>query len=153
MAMAACLLAGCTPDHTGNGSPLGGQSSRPPFAGRFATATLDDSQLRAVRGGFDVGSGTVLQFAVQQATYVNHALVQSTSMPALTFTGSGRITLAGGAVSGAGLASLVLNTANGQLVQQVNRVDIMVSGLRGLPLPGLSSPVLDTLRSAQAIPR
>lgn len=55
-------------------------------------------------------------------------------------------------LGGGGLSNIIGNTANGQLVQQVTRVDISTSGLSGL-LQGARSPVLDNLRNLQTLPR
>ena len=51
-------------------------------------ASLDDSQLGAVRGGVDLGSGVELNFAFQQATFVDHNLVQNVVIPTLTVSQS-----------------------------------------------------------------
>lgn len=90
---AACLLGGCSADrasvthvvrvpsqvHNSIGPVLLDQ--------QFATASLDDSQLGAVRGGFTLGTGTELRFAFQAATYVNRDLVQNVVLPMVTLTG------------------------------------------------------------------
>ena len=153
IATSACFLAGCASDNAGRLSPLAGPAFHPPTA-RFATIALDDGQLRAVRGGFDLGNGTVLQFAVQQATYVDHVLVDSASIPPLTLTGGAHHTVSGLMTGANGqVSNLFLSTANGQLVQQVTRVEIAIGGLHGLAPAGLPSQVLDMLRTSQALPR
>lgn len=56
-------------------------------------------------------------------------------------------------VGGGGLTNLVGNTANGQLVQQVTRLDLSANGLGGLLQAGVRSPVVDNLRSLSTLPR
>jgi hypothetical protein len=51
---------------------------------RLAVAALDDSQLSKVRGGFSTGSGLVVNFSFQEATYLNHNLAQSIVTPTIT---------------------------------------------------------------------
>lgn len=82
-----------------------------PFEGKgdivqqFASAALDDGRLGTIRGGLDTGSGVQLNFAFQQATYLNHNLVQTVVVPTLTVSrdmttslgGSPAITTAAGA--------------------------------------------------------
>jgi hypothetical protein len=51
---------------------------------RFAAAALDDSQLGGIRGGLSTGSGLVVNFSFQEATYVNHNLTQSIVVPTIT---------------------------------------------------------------------
>jgi hypothetical protein len=46
---------------------------------------LNDSQLREVRGGFSTGSGLMVNFSFQEATYVNHNLIQNIVVPTITF--------------------------------------------------------------------
>ena len=58
-----------------------------PLDQQFAAASLDDSQLGAVRGGFTLGVGTELRFAFQAATYVNRNLVQNVVLPVVTLAG------------------------------------------------------------------
>ena len=51
---------------------------------RLASARLDDRRLGEVRGGLDAGSGMVLSFSFQEATYVNHSLAQTIVVPTVT---------------------------------------------------------------------
>lgn len=68
---------------------------------QLASVALDDTKLSDVRGGFDTGSGVTLNFAFQQATFVNHNLTESVVVPTLTIApGQG-----GGSASGAGSMS------------------------------------------------
>jgi hypothetical protein len=60
------------------------QPAKTPVGQRFASAMLDDHQLGGVRGGMSTGSGTMVNFSFQQATYVNHNLTQSIIVPTMT---------------------------------------------------------------------
>jgi hypothetical protein len=51
---------------------------------RLASARLDDDRLSEVRGGLDAGSGMLLSFSFQEATYVNHSLAQTIVVPTVT---------------------------------------------------------------------
>jgi hypothetical protein len=127
--MAASLLGGCS-DNTVSAvdsdarAPVptasAGRASRQPAAqqaaaspalseevGRqLASVALNDAKLSDVRGGFDTGSGVTLNFAFQQATYVNHNLTENVVVPTLTISpGLGGVAAAGaGAISGAGVS-------------------------------------------------
>jgi len=70
---------------------------------QLASVALNDAKLSDVRGGFDTGSGVTLNFAFQQATYVNHNLTESVVVPTLTISpGQGGVSAAGaGSISGA----------------------------------------------------
>jgi len=70
--------------------------------------------------------------------------------PSATTLGSGATSIV--TTLGGGLTNVIGNTANGQLVQQVSRVDISTMGLGGL-LQGVRSPALDNLRNTQFLPR
>jgi hypothetical protein len=64
---------------------------------RLAATALDDSQLGEVRGGFSPGSGMVVNFSFQEATYVNHNLAQSIVVPTMTVSpGTGTAAMASG---------------------------------------------------------
>jgi hypothetical protein len=94
-AIAACALAGCCgarnviPDgptapaaKTENHAAVEPASTA--IGVRLAVAALDDSQLSKVRGGFSTGSGLVVNFSFQEATYLNHNLAQSIVTPTIT---------------------------------------------------------------------
>ncbi len=117
--IAASLLGGCSDNAIGTGG--GGNPSGPPAAEqaapqptgqptgrptelstsqsvgqRLASAALDDQGLSQIRGGFETSSGVVLNFAFQQATFVNHSLVQNVVVPTLTISpGQGMTSIAG----------------------------------------------------------
>lgn len=69
---------------------------------QLASAALDDDRLSNIRGGFDAGSGVTLNFAFQQATFVNHNLVETVVTPTLTISPGQLSPAAGGAQAMAG---------------------------------------------------
>ena len=74
---------------------------------RLAETALDDSQLNEIRGGFSPGSGMVVNFSFQEATYVNHNLAQSIVVPTLTVSpGSATAATAMATASGSALAPI-----------------------------------------------
>jgi hypothetical protein len=115
-AVAAGALAGCCdsriviPDaqigpaaRTANHAAV--QPASTAIGGRLAVAALDDSQLGNVRGGFSTGSGLVMNFSFQEATYVNHNLVQSIVVPTITVS-PGSVTSPAALVTGLASASI-----------------------------------------------
>jgi hypothetical protein len=212
--IAASLLGGCSDfaiGTPGRDSPVAAQATEhtsqplaePRVGERLASLALDDHRLSEIRGGVDAGSGVVLNFAFQQATFVNHNLVQSVVVPTLTvspsqgavsnpsvnlaaLTGlgitaspsvagatnissatvvgnatvqtqvsvsaatiqalvnSGMATVVGTGSSG-GVSSVVTNTANNTLVQQMTTLNIGVTGLSKLIQQGIPSTVLSRL--------
>ena len=92
--------------------PTAPVASSPDVEKRLASVALDDARLSDIRGGFDAGSGVTLNFAFQQATFVNHNLTENVVVPTLTIS-PGQGSLAGsGAIAGAvhpsvGVGSLV----------------------------------------------
>jgi len=67
-----------------------------PVDQRLASLALDNQDLSQIRGGFETSSGVVLNFAFQQATFVNHNLVQNVVVPTLTIApGQGATSVAG----------------------------------------------------------
>ena len=140
--IAASLLGGCSDNAIGTGR---GQSPAPPLAAhqaapqstgqpvvhstgqavaqpagqiigeRLASVALDDQGLSQIRGGFETSSGVVLNFAFQQATFVNHNLVQSVVVPTLTITpGQGTASIAGASpVTGASPPNVNVSSLNG----------------------------------------
>jgi hypothetical protein len=72
------------------------------IAETFASVTLDDRQLGEVRGGLNTGSGLIVNFSFQEATYVNNNLAHSIVVPTVTVSpGSSTASLAS-ASGGAG---------------------------------------------------
>ena len=77
------------------------QSAPTAIGKAFATAALDDKELGGIRGGLSVGSGMVLNFAFQEATFVDHNLTQNVVVPTITVSpGSATATVAGVSVGG-----------------------------------------------------
>lgn len=240
--IAASLLGGCSDSLVTSGSPPdaaakvrdadrethqaapGGAdaAANREVSERLADAALDDGGLSEIRGGFELGSGVVLNFAFQQATFVNHNLTESVVVPTLTISpGQGTVSVAGGtpisaatrpvlsagslnslgipgppAIPGGGgissatvvangsiqtqvnvsvptlqnlvnsglasvigtgsgtgnggVTSVIANTANNQLIQQMTTVDIGVSGLSKLIQQSVPSTVLTRLTGPNA---
>ena len=93
---------------------------------RFAGVALDDRQLGGIRGGLSTGSGIVVNFSFQEATYVNHNLTQSiivptmTIIPGATSASSAAMATGGSTVAGTGspAAQAQVSTPS-QIVQSV----------------------------------
>jgi hypothetical protein len=80
----------------------------------FANAALDDQELGGIRGGLSVGSGLVLNFAFQEATFVNHNLTQNIVIPTITVSpGSTTALVAGVTVPGGGFSNFSPNSVAG----------------------------------------
>lgn len=68
---------------------------------KFASAAVDDHDLGQIRGGLSIGSGLIVNFAFQEATYVNHNLTQSIVVPTITVSpGSSTASVAGVSLPG-----------------------------------------------------
>lgn len=137
IAITASLLAGCSNDHIMKAGEahsaaiktedrIAVPGANATIGERFASARLDDGGLSEVRGGLDAGSGMVLNFSFQEATYVNHNLAQTIVVPTVTIV-PGTSTMA--ATSGLGNNSTVpiAPISNSTLQTQVN------SAAPGLP--------------------
>jgi len=137
IAITASLLAGCSNDHIMKAGEahsaaiktedrIAVPGANATIGERFASARLDDGGLSEVRGGLDAGSGMVLSFSFQEATYVNHNLAQTIVVPTVTIV-PGTSTMA--ATSGLGNNSTVpiAPISNSTLQTQVN------SAAAGLP--------------------
>jgi hypothetical protein len=72
---------------------------------RLAATALDDNQLGGIRGGLSTGSGLVVSFSFQEATYVNHNIAQSIVVPTITVSPD-FITGAAATASGSALAPI-----------------------------------------------
>jgi hypothetical protein len=154
--IAASLLGGCSDTAIGT---AGGEAqalaparaadraaSRPtgqPMEERLASAALDDHRLSEVRGGFETSSGVVLNFAFQQATFINHNLVQSIVVPTLT--------ISPGSLGGLGTASQTASALNGVTVLPNGTVQAQVSAsapvIQALVNSGMTS-IVNTLGSS-----
>ena len=96
---------------------------------RFASAALDDSRLGEIRGGLNTGSGMVVNFSFQEATYVNHSLAQSIVVPTVT------VAPGSGGAAGANRSRwrvprpLIAPTGNGMTQVQVSSPALAVQSL------------------------
>jgi hypothetical protein len=108
IAITASLLAGCSDGYIvtageADSAPIKTEhrmavpAANAAIGERLASARLDDDRLSEVRGGLDAGSGMLLSFSFQEATYVNHNLAQTIVVPTVTIA-PGTSTMA--AVSG-----------------------------------------------------
>jgi hypothetical protein len=69
----------------------------PDLEQNLASVALDDTTLSDIRGGYDADSGITLNFAFQQATFVNHNLTESIVVPTLTISpGQGTVSSSAG---------------------------------------------------------
>ena len=107
---------------------------------RFASAALDDRQLGRVRGGMSTGSGMVVNFSFQEATYVNHNLTQSIIVPTMTISpgstspSTATMTVGGPGVVGVGTTATHVQVGTpSQVVQSVvnSGLTSVVSSLAG----------------------
>ena len=148
---AASLLGGCSNDAIGTigaGAPVpqaAAQRSalRPTgrqLGERLASAALDDDRLSQIRGGMEAGSGVVLNFAFQQATFVNHTLAETVVVPTLT--------VAGGPSAGVDTSSLgALGLANQSIAgatPSVTTATVVANGAVQTQV-SVSAPVLQAL--------
>ena len=83
----------------------GAQPENTVIGERLAGAALDDSELGGIRGGLSTGSGLVVNFSFQEATYVNHNLAQSIVVPTMTVS-PGSATGAAATASGSAFAPI-----------------------------------------------
>ena len=148
---AASLLGGCSNDAIGTigaGAPVpqaaAQRSSLRPtgreLGERLASAALDDDRLSQIRGGMEAGSGVVLNFAFQQATFVNHTLAETVVVPTLT--------VAGGPSAGVDTSSLgALGLANQSIAgttPSVTTATVVANGAVQTQV-SVSAPVLQAL--------
>jgi hypothetical protein len=83
-----------------------GQPAPVAISKAFANVALDDQELGGIRGGLSIGSGLVLNFAFQEATFVNHNLTQNIVVPTITVSPGSTSAMVGGvSVPGAGVSS------------------------------------------------
>ena len=146
------------------------QPAKTAIGERLATAALNDSQLSEIRGGFSTGSGPVVNFSFQEATYVNHNLAQSVVVPTMTISPGSAAALAAPTILSSSIQSLlnngmtsiasslghggvtnaISNTANNQLVQQVITANIGITGLSQAIQQNLTSTVASRLAAANS---
>ncbi len=85
----------------------------------IASVAVDDGDLGSVRGGFSTGSGVVVNFAFQEATYVNHSLTQSIVVPTLTVSPGSTTAIVGGVAVPTGSFPVSSVAANARGVTQL----------------------------------
>ena len=138
IAITASLLAGCSDGYIvtageADSAPIKTEhrmavpAANAAIGERLASARLDDDRLSEVRGGLDAGSGMVLSFSFQQATYVNHNLAQTIVVPTVTIApGTSTMAAASGLSNNATIP--IAPITNSTVQTQVNS-----------PAPGLPS--------------
>jgi hypothetical protein len=82
-------------------------AAKAPVGQKFAGAALDDRSLATIRGGLSTGSGLVLNFSFQEATYVNNQLAQSIVVPTVTVSPGSNSAVLVSASSGAMPSAIV----------------------------------------------
>lgn len=139
--VAAGLLAGCSDSRITAGGVTATAPTRPaeqspmptgdvPIRQKFASAALDDSRLGEIRGGLNTGSGLVVNFSFQEATYINHNLAQSIVVPTVTVApGSGGAAGVNSLAAGGLPAAAIAPTGSGMTQAQVSSPAIAVQSL------------------------
>jgi hypothetical protein len=93
---------------------------------RVASAALDDQSLGQIRGGLSTGSGVVVNFSFQEATYVNNNLAQNIVVPTVTVSpGSNTTSMAGSFSPGA--VAPIGNTVQSQVGTPAQAVQSIVN--------------------------
>jgi hypothetical protein len=119
---ASAVLAAAPPDPATHAAV---QPAKTDVAQQFANAALDEQELGGVRGGFSTGSGMVVNFSFQEATYANHNLTQNVIVPTMTVSpGSASVssTMTAGGSSVVALGSMAQQAQVGapsQVVQSI----------------------------------
>jgi hypothetical protein len=138
IAITASLLAGCSDGYIvtageADSAPIKTEhrmavpAANAAIGERLASARLDDDRLSEVRGGLDAGSGMLLSFSFQEATYVNHNLAQTIVVPTVTIApGTSTMAAASGLSNNATIP--IAPITNSTVQTQVNS-----------PAPGLPS--------------
>ena len=119
-AIAAGMLGGCSDSRiaaTGDGVPAsvqhensGDQPVSTVIDKAFAKVALNDQELSGVRGGLSIGQGVVLNFAFQEATFVNHNLAQSIVVPTITVSPGSNTASVGGMTVGGSVGNFSPNS-------------------------------------------
>ena len=119
-AIAAGVLGGCSDSRiaaTGDGVPAsvqhensGDQPVSTVIDKAFAKVALNDQELSGVRGGLSIGQGVVLNFAFQEATFVNHNLAQSIVVPTITVSPGSNTASVGGMTVGGSVGNFSPNS-------------------------------------------
>lgn len=119
--IAASLLGGCSDSLIGAGGDVAPvpasagdlaaaraatSAAKGPIGVRLASAALDDGRLSQIRGGFETSSGVVLNFAFQQATFINHSLAENIVVPTITVAPGAGTPVGSAAVLGAVIPSV-----------------------------------------------
>lgn len=93
---------------------------------RVANAALDDQSLGEIRGGLSTGSGVVMNFSFQEATYVNNNLTQSIVIPTVTVSPGSNTTAMANSFSPGAIAP-VSNIVQAQVSSPAQAVQSIVN--------------------------
>ncbi len=111
----------------------------PTLSSQLRVASLDDSQLGDIRGGLETGSGVELNFAFQQATFVDHNLVQNVVIPTLTVAQQ------------AGTVSATMPTGTPLIGHDPQAPTLKTAALAGLGMTGAPAEAATTLAKANSL--
>lgn len=103
-------------------------------SGRWSRAS--DSELDQLRGGFALPNGVNIDFSLDRVTYLNGALVASTSfqLPSnASLFQNGDLNQAP-VMTGPALGSVIQNNLDNQVIKNVTDVNIAVSNLKNMDL-------------------
>lgn len=95
-----------------------------------------DSELDQLRGGFTLANGVNVDFSLDRVTYLNDALVASTSFQ---LPGNAALFQNGGlnqapVMTGPALGSVIQNNLDNQVIKNVTDINIAVSNLKNMDL-------------------
>lgn len=136
------LVEGGASGSLANPASTNGRPAAKTIGARFADVALDDHDLGEIRGGLSVGSGLIVNFAFQEATFVNHELVQNVVTPTLTVSSASNIASAAASAVTGGSSALAPGTVVpiGNLSTQLP-VNSPVTAVQSLVNNGMTSIV------------
>jgi hypothetical protein len=143
--------------HHGPTDPRASAEASSPVVAQLAGAALEDAKLSDIRGGYDLSSGVTVNFAFQQATYVNHNLTENVVIPTLTISpGQGMASTAGlqqltagaginsGTVVASGTVQTQVGASNSTIQALVNGGMASVIGTSGAGKGGVTTTLANT---------
>jgi hypothetical protein len=133
----ASLLAACSGDRIAapvrDGAPVAKPSDNTVVGAaptdireRVASAALEDQSLGEIRGGLSTGSGVVVNFSFQEATYLNNNLAQNIVVPTVTVSPGSNTTSMASTFS-PGAVARIGNTAQSQVGTPAQAIQSIVN--------------------------